>query len=258
MTETIFFNLWQTHSRENQDLLVAEMRSEAAAFRGKPGFLGLTVWTGLDNHRVIVEGRWRSQAHFDAAVSESPEAIANRARLEKFGKAEPGLFSESFRIEPEVSEAVIPPGEGVILIQVWEVGTSEHQQGWLTTMRENVSALTGKSGFRSLRTHASDDGKRVAVYAQWRDRASLEAAIATPETAVGSETLCNTQTAVAALSQTANTSSYHGVGSGTFLPMQDASCLAARVAARRVFGSMTRPALLVTIAWRWTDDCGCC
>jgi heme-degrading monooxygenase HmoA len=104
MTETIFFNLWQTDSREDQESLVAEMRSEATAFLGKPGFLGLSVWTGQDNHRVIVEGRWRSQAHFDAAVSESPQAMAGRSRLEKFGKAEPGLFSESFRIEPEASE----------------------------------------------------------------------------------------------------------------------------------------------------------
>jgi heme-degrading monooxygenase HmoA len=91
MTEAIFFNLWQTDSRENQEALVAEMRSKAAAFRCKPGFLGLSVWTGQDDHRVIVEGRWRSQAHFEAAVSESPEAIASRARLEKFGNAEPGF-----------------------------------------------------------------------------------------------------------------------------------------------------------------------
>jgi pimeloyl-ACP methyl ester carboxylesterase/heme-degrading monooxygenase HmoA len=104
MTETIFFNLWQTDSREAQESLAAEMRSEATAFLGKRGFLGLSVWTGQDNHRVIVEGRWRSRAHFDAAVSESPQAMAGRARLEKFGKAEPGLFSESFRIEPEASE----------------------------------------------------------------------------------------------------------------------------------------------------------
>ena len=104
MTETIFFNLWQTDSREDQEALVAEMRSEATAFLGKPGFLGLTVWTGQNNHRVIVEGRWRSHPHFEAAVSERPEAMASRARLEKFGKAEPGLFSESFRIEPGLSE----------------------------------------------------------------------------------------------------------------------------------------------------------
>src|SRR5262249_50331588 len=104
MTEAIFFNLWQTDSREDQESLVREMRSEATDFLGKPGFLGLSVWMGQDNHRIIVEGRWRSQAHFDAAVSESPQAMAGRARMEKFGKAEPGLFSESFRIEPEVSE----------------------------------------------------------------------------------------------------------------------------------------------------------
>jgi len=67
--------------------------------------------------------------------------------------------------------------------------------------------------------------------------AQLTAAIAMPEKPWESESVSNNQTAVAALSQTANTSSYHGVGSGTFLPMQDASCLAARVAARRVFAT---------------------
>lgn len=189
MSDTIFFNLWQTDSRESQEALIAEMRSEAPAFLEKPGFLGLTVWAGHDNNRVIVEGRWRSRAHFDAAVSNSAEASESRSRLEQIGKAEPGLFSETFRIGPEVSETATTPREGVTFIQVWEVGTPEHQQGWLTTMRENASALTGKYGFGSMCTHASEDGKRVAVYTQWRDQASLDAAATAPEVKVGHQAL---------------------------------------------------------------------
>ena len=107
MTETVFFNIWQTDSRENQEALLAAMRSEATALAAKAGFLGLTVWVGRDsNFRVIVEGRWTSRAHFDAAVGEDPEASAGRGRLEKFGKAEPGFFSESLRIDAGASETI--------------------------------------------------------------------------------------------------------------------------------------------------------
>jgi pimeloyl-ACP methyl ester carboxylesterase/heme-degrading monooxygenase HmoA len=182
MTETIFFNVWQTDSRERQAALLAEMRSEARALAAKPGFLGLTVWVGLDaNHRVLVEGRWASRAHFDAAVGESSQATAARARLEELGKGEPGLFTESFQLGSQASEATTAAESAVAFIQVWEVGKVERQRGWLATMRENVGVLTDKPGFQFMRTHASEDSKRVAVYAQWRDRASLEAGVNTPE-----------------------------------------------------------------------------
>ena len=64
MAETIFFNFWQTDSREDQESLVAEMRSEATAFLGKPGFLGLTVWTGQPPR--YRRGPLEEPAHFDA------------------------------------------------------------------------------------------------------------------------------------------------------------------------------------------------
>ena len=175
MTETIFFNVWRTDSRERQAALLAEMRSEARVLAAKPGFLGMTVWVGLDaNHRVLVEGRWASRAHFHAAVGESSQATATRARLEELGKGEPGLFTESFELGSQVSEATTAAESSVAFIQVWEVGTVEHQKGWLATMRENVGVLSDKPGFQFMRTHASEDGKRVAVYSQWRDSASLE------------------------------------------------------------------------------------
>lgn len=44
-----------------------------------------------------MEGRWASQAHFDAAVAENPDASAARARLETFAKPTPGLFAECLR-----------------------------------------------------------------------------------------------------------------------------------------------------------------
>jgi pimeloyl-ACP methyl ester carboxylesterase/heme-degrading monooxygenase HmoA len=189
MTETIFFNVWQTDSRERQAALLAEMRSEARILAAKPGFLGLTVWVGLDaNHRVLVEGRWASRAHFDAAVGQSSEATATRGRLEELGKGEPGLFTESFQLGSQVSQATMAAESAVAFIQVWEVGTVAHQ-GWLATMRENVGILTDKPGFQFMRTHASEDGKRVAVYAQWRDRASLEAAVNTPEAKAGHQAM---------------------------------------------------------------------
>jgi len=139
MTETIFFNVWRTDSRERQAALLAEMRSEARVLAAKPGFLGMTVWVGLDaNHRVLVEGRWASRAHFHAAVGESSQATATRARLEELGKGEPGLFTESFELGSQVSEA--------------------------TTAAESAVA-------------------------QWRDRASLEAAVNTPEAKAGHQAM---------------------------------------------------------------------
>ena len=63
--------------------------------------------------------------------------------------------------------------------------------------------------------------------------AQLTAAIAMPEKPWESESVCNNQTAVAALSQTANTSGYPDVRNETFLRYR-----AARAAASREFGSV--------------------
>jgi heme-degrading monooxygenase HmoA len=150
MTETIFFNVWRTNSRERQAALLAEMRSEARILAAKPGFLGMTVWVGLDaNHRVLVEGRWASRAHFDAAVGGSAEATPGRVRLEELGKGEPGFFTESFELGAQVCEFTSAAESAVAFIQVWEVGTVEHQQGWPAIMHENVGVLTDKPGFQS-------------------------------------------------------------------------------------------------------------
>jgi pimeloyl-ACP methyl ester carboxylesterase len=98
MGEMTFFIMWQADSREKQEALIDEMRREGPALAAKDGFVSLTAWKaeGKD-YRVLVDGRWASQSHFDAAVAGNAQALASRARLETFAKPAPGLFAECFR-----------------------------------------------------------------------------------------------------------------------------------------------------------------
>jgi heme-degrading monooxygenase HmoA len=106
MAEIIFFNMWQASSREDQEALIAEMRIEAPALALKDGFVSLTAWRGeKQDYRVLAEGRWASEAHFDAAVAENAQALQARIRLEKFAKPAPGVFTECFRLEGKPNEA---------------------------------------------------------------------------------------------------------------------------------------------------------
>lgn len=189
MPETIFFNIWHTDSREAQQSLISQMRSEVSRLAAKPGFLSLTAWAGQNDNRVLIEGRWSSRAHFQAAVMENPESNAAQAELAKTGRAEPGIFAESFCLGSRQAGPAIAAGAGATFIQIWEVGTAANQEGWLATMRESVGALTGKPGFGYLGTHASADGQRVAVYARWRDQTAAEAAVNTPEAKAGHQAL---------------------------------------------------------------------
>ena len=105
MAEVTFFNMWQASSREDQEALIAEMRIEAPRLAVKDGFLSLAVWKGeKDDYRVLAEGRWASQAHFDAAVADNAQALEARTRLEKFAKPAPGLFTECFRLKGESND----------------------------------------------------------------------------------------------------------------------------------------------------------
>ncbi len=78
----------------------------APALAAKDGFLSLTAWKGEGtDYRVLAEGHWASQTHFDAAVADNPQALAARARLETFAKQAPGLFTECFRFTAEGVQA---------------------------------------------------------------------------------------------------------------------------------------------------------
>jgi heme-degrading monooxygenase HmoA len=80
MSEITFFNMWEADSHEKQEGLIEEMRREAPALAAKDGFVSLTAWKaeGKD-YRILVEGRWASQADFEAAVAGNAQALASRA-----------------------------------------------------------------------------------------------------------------------------------------------------------------------------------
>jgi quinol monooxygenase YgiN len=100
MAGAVFFNIWQTKSKEKRQALLAAMRQEAPDLQAKPGFLSLTVWAGEgDDLRVIVRGEWASQAAFEAAVSKDPHALASREKLAALGTPTPGSFTETFRFQ---------------------------------------------------------------------------------------------------------------------------------------------------------------
>jgi pimeloyl-ACP methyl ester carboxylesterase/heme-degrading monooxygenase HmoA len=101
MSETRFFNVWRTTSKENQEKLIQAMRDETSLFQSKPGFLELVLWQGeADDHRVLADGRWASRADFEAAVANNQPALEGRKRMAQFGTPEAGLFRETFRVQP--------------------------------------------------------------------------------------------------------------------------------------------------------------
>jgi len=100
MSDMMFYNVWRTETRDNQQRLLAAMREEASKLAAKPGFRSLVVHEGEDG-RVLVEGCWESREAFDAAVTEDHDAKASRQVLQAYGTAEPGIFTESFRIGPK-------------------------------------------------------------------------------------------------------------------------------------------------------------
>ena len=70
--------------------------------------------------------------------------------------------------------------DGVTFVQIWEVGGPEAQQRWLAVMHESIHILQRQPGFVTMNLHTSIEGDRIAVYAQWASRETLEAAINDP------------------------------------------------------------------------------
>jgi heme-degrading monooxygenase HmoA len=70
-------------------------------------------------------------------------------------------------------------------VQTWTMESQQNQKNWLSTMERRVVALTDKPGFVSISLHRSEDGKRIAVYAQWRTAADLAAAADAPDAKAG-------------------------------------------------------------------------
>lgn len=78
--------------------------------------------------------------------------------------------------------AIIRAGDSVVTFdQVWTLAGREAQSRWLEVMHDSVHILQAKPGFVSMTLHSSLDGTRIAVYAQWTSRETLQAAISDPE-----------------------------------------------------------------------------
>ncbi len=111
MTDATFYNVWRTKTPEDRAELIAKMQDEAPALASKPGFVAMTVLECAEDGRLLVEGRWQSKGAFDAAVADDPDAQRSRQALETLGTAEPGLFTEAFRVGPIVGATVPYPDD---------------------------------------------------------------------------------------------------------------------------------------------------
>jgi quinol monooxygenase YgiN len=69
----------------------------------------------------------------------------------------------------------------VTFVQIWELPGANAQERWLEVMHESIHILRSKPGFVSMSLHKSLDGNRIAVYAQWATRETLETAITNPD-----------------------------------------------------------------------------
>ena len=95
-----FYNVWRTKTPDDRARLIATMKEKTGMFLTKPGFVSLIVSENPEDGRVVAEGLWKSRQTYDDAVANNPDAHAGRAEMEEFGIPDPGLFFESFRIQP--------------------------------------------------------------------------------------------------------------------------------------------------------------
>jgi quinol monooxygenase YgiN len=93
---------------------------------------------------------------------------------------EPGELTRAPKQADEPAALIRAGDAGVTFVQIWEVGGPEAQQRWLAVMHESIHILQRQPGFVTMNLHTSIDGDRIAVYAQWASRETLEAAISDP------------------------------------------------------------------------------
>jgi heme-degrading monooxygenase HmoA len=93
---------------------------------------------------------------------------------------EPGEPTQAPKQTDQTTALIRAGDDTVTFIQIWEVGGPESQQRWLAVMHESIHILQRQPGFVSMNLHPSIEGDRIAVYAQWASRETLEAAINDP------------------------------------------------------------------------------
>ncbi len=90
-----FINVWTLPAPENQIQLLAQMKTEEVAMAPLHGFVSMVLLPSLDGRSLAVYAQWESQAHFDAAITNSPHAHASRLAMAKWGT----YTADTFRVD---------------------------------------------------------------------------------------------------------------------------------------------------------------
>jgi pimeloyl-ACP methyl ester carboxylesterase/heme-degrading monooxygenase HmoA len=170
-----FIQLWRIHSVEEQRAWLDAMHRNIHLLQVQPGYQSMSLHPSLDGRNVIVYAQWDSGEALKAAV-EQPEVKAARNELDSHGEPEGTIYAiDSVYLSDESSDQVMPIEAGSTLltfVNIWAVEDRDKQQKLLSAMKEDVAEIISKPGSVGMAFHASTDGMRVAVYAQW---GSLEA-----------------------------------------------------------------------------------
>jgi pimeloyl-ACP methyl ester carboxylesterase/heme-degrading monooxygenase HmoA len=172
---TIFIQLWRMRSADEQQAWLDIMHQNIHLLQVQPGFRSMSLHPSLDGRNMIVYAQWDSAEELKTAV-DRPEIQAARIELDKHGEPDGTVYGvDSVSLSGESSDAVMriePGSKQVTFVNVWTVKDRDRHQKLLSAMKDDAAEVTSKPGSRGMAFHASIDGKRLVVYAQWD---SLEA-----------------------------------------------------------------------------------
>lgn len=156
------------------DLLISAVQS---TYRHVPGFVSAAIHVSEDGRRVTNYAQYES-AEAARGVRNHPNVPAIAAAVNELAA---GFDFHLYEVTATVTAATSPvvvaaTTELVTLVDVYHCEPA--QQPALAELLERAleAAHRPEPGFISGSLHRSQDGGRVAVYAQWQSRAAVEAA----------------------------------------------------------------------------------
>jgi pimeloyl-ACP methyl ester carboxylesterase/heme-degrading monooxygenase HmoA len=186
-----FIQLWRMRSAEEQQAWLDVMNRNIHLLQVQPGFRSMSLHPSLDGRNIIVYAQWDSAEELKAAV-DRPEVQAARVELDRRGEPDGALFGvDSVHLTGGASDAFmrIEPGTTrVTFVNIWTVADRDQQQKLLSAMKDDAAEITAKPGSGGMAFHASVDGKRIAVYAQWDSLESFNQGVANDATAQANRT----------------------------------------------------------------------
>jgi heme-degrading monooxygenase HmoA len=86
-----FIQTWAVSDKDRQQQWLATMATSIHLLRSKPGFISMSLHSGLDGATVVVYAQWRSTEELDAGVTD-PAAVTAHNRLAAFGTPAGSLY----------------------------------------------------------------------------------------------------------------------------------------------------------------------